>query len=999
MFKFDWKQCGIFLFAFLCSGLLFAQNAAVPLKTTVEINGKAVLPSNGTVAGVWFFSDGENSSQLLILGHPNAGLSQTPNYRVWADLNAKDQIRINIPFNQIVDAGLLSCSVQQKAETSATATVLWEEAELPKIEATSNNATNKLSDRIELPFAPSKGISLKIKAAEQPVVVELSHFVCQTSDSVSIPISLDPVRRPQSFDPIPCSPDFRPALEQALIEWDWRMQDGIETPLEPRTYLQAIEKRLPQGLELINDIEENLAEDEDQMVEVREKWSNLTERFNALKSEEATDNAELLQQRETTAEELWKELHQTKREILLTNPLFDVGPMVFAKHVPSGFSHQLTQVYGYVSRPGGGIFVLEEPGKSMKTRLLSGDLPNGNYMHPTVSFDGKKIWFAFCETEKAPNAWHDPEKVSDRYHLYQMNADGSDVKQMTDGDFDDFSPTVLPNGDIIFSSTRRGGFHRCGGGPCFVYTLAKMNADGSDPHPISFHETNEWNPEVLNDGRIVYTRWDYVDRDAVYYQNLWSTRQDGTDVRIYYGNNTFNPCGIWESKSIPGSSKIMAIGAPHHGMSAGSIMLIDTTKGVDGSEPIKRLTPEVLYPEGEVPLPLPPQLPAMSDFDTVIPGAWQAFREADRITTLSEEQKRWPVHCFKSPWPLSEKYFIASYSFDKLLGEAGPNIPNQFGIYFCDAFGNRELVYRDPNISSVWAMPLAERPEKPNYLSTLPEKDVPSTGQFFIQNIYESWPWKMPENIKSLRIVQVLPKTTPNANNPMVGAANASPGKQILGTVPVEEDGSVFFEMPAKTPVLFQALDENGKMVQGMRSLVYLQPGESASCTGCHENRMSSVPLTQSIASKKETPTQIKPGPDGSKPLSYPILVQPVLDRLCVECHNNDKAEGNINLTGEPEGQYTKSYNALIPFVSYTAWGLPEGNYEPMTTPYRFGTHASKLIKILDDGHYDCQLTDEDKERLYSWIDGANALFYGTFNVENQKRQQMGERIEGPDLE
>jgi cytochrome c553 len=231
----------------------------------------------------------------------------------------------------------------------------------------------------------------------------------------------------------------------------------------------------------------------------------------------------------------------------------------------------------------------------------------------------------------------------------------------------------------------------------------------------------------------------------------------------------------------------------------------------------------------------------------------------------------------------------------------------------------------------------------------------------------------------------------------MVGVASASPGKQLLGTVPVEEDGSAFFEAPAKTPILFQALDENGRMVQGMRSLVYLQPGEAASCVGCHEDRTTAVPSVKTIASTKK-PAQIVPGPDGSKPLSFPILVQPVLDRACVSCHNAEKAEGGFDLTGTPTERYTKAYEALTPLVPYTAWGNPEGNYEPRTEPDRFGSRPSKLTKLILNGHYDVKLTPEEWERLNVWQD-LNALFYGTFNPADQARQQRGERIEGPDLE
>ncbi len=827
-------------------------------------------------------------------------------------------------------------------------------------------------DRIRI--VPPGAAPLEFSAENGPSVVET------VSD-----LPLDPVRRPWSLGPTACSGEFAPAIETALIEHDWRLQDGIDTPLETRTYKEAIERMLPGIESLLAD----LAADGTPSPE-------LQNRFAALKGKTAFDETH------------WKELHRLRREIVLANPLFETGPLVFAKHVPSVMSHQLTQTYGYTARPGGGLFVLDQPGRSMRLRGLIGDrLPTGSFAHPEAGYDGRKIYFAYCETSESPKFWRDPETLNRRYHLYEMNADGSDLRQLTEGDYDDFNPTPLPDGRLIFISTRRGGYHRCGAGPCYVYTLASMNP-GTDepPRTISFHETNEWDPAVLNNGQVVYTRWDYVDRDAVFYQQLWSARQDGTNVRIYYGNNTFIPCGVWEAKPIPGSGKVMATAAPHHGMSAGSIIMLDTKLGVDGPEPLTRLTPDARFPEGEALLAAGVALPEPSDFDSPVPFSWDALNRPDRpgkrVLEPTEQERRWVGHCYKSPWPLSEKYFIVSYSYDRLRGEAGPNIPNMFGLYFVDVFGNKELIYRDPNISSVWAKPLAARTLPPvldGGLDNLASK----TGTFYLQNVYESWP-KLPggeENkITALRIVQVLPKTTPNANAPMVGAANASPGKQVLGTVPVEADGSAFFECPAETPVLFQALDARGRAVQTMRSLTYLQPGENMSCIGCHENRMQTFTPDRQALALRRAPSKIAPGPTGSKPMSYPILVQGILEKHCVSCHNAAAGEknGGVLLTGEAEGAFSRSYNSLIKQVSYTAWGLPEGNFEPLTEPDRFGARNSALVRLLEKGHYDVRLSEEEWDRLNTWID-ANALFYGTFKPEDQARQLKGEAIEGPDLE
>ena len=988
----------------------------------VSVNGKIVEPTFGTTAGCWFFHS-DDGSQALLLGFARGGVEQKPNYKIVADLNPGASIEFKLPQGSLSNVVKTSCKVRlpEGNHDVALASVQWRQDGVVKnsVEEELEDGLYRVESELELGShltslflcAPSEDSN----GATKRYAAEVYGFAYETAPSIGA-LSLEPKRKPQSLNPIETSPNFSPTLQKALIEWDWQMQDGIGTEREPQTYEAALALRLPQGRALIDDLKKTVDDETfepltpydpeigdkfDAFVEPLEafdtEWARLEKRFANLHASDKANG-------EKNARELWLEMRRLKRRILTESPYFQFGKLLFVKGAPSVMSHQLTQVYGYCARPGGGLFVLDQPGRSMEARdVTPSNLPLGSYMTPELSFDSQTLYFSYCDVDRTPKAWRDPDSMKFRYHLYSAPVDKLETKlhasKLTDGDYDDFAPLLMPDGDLVFCSTRRGGFHRCGAGPCYVYTLARSRGDGSDPRPISFHETNEWFPTLAHDGRIVYTRWDYVDRDAVYYQQLWSARQDGTDVRIAYGNNTFNPPGFWEPKSIPGSDKIMAVGGPHHGMSAGSVVLIDSSKGVDGVDPIQRLTPDVLYPEGEAPLPLIPQLPELCDFDYVPASYWQAVRPAERAEQ-TPESRRWPVHCFKSPIPLSEKYFIASYSYDKLLGEAGPNLPNQFGIYFCDAFGGRELIYRDLNVSSMWAIPVRPRPVPPRVVSQLDEdlanQENPK-GAFFLQNVYESWPNKLPAKIKALRIVQVLPKTTPNANQPMVGAANASPGKQVLGTVPVEEDGSAFFEAPARTPLFFQALDENGRMVQGMRSLVYLQPGETAGCVGCHEDRTSAGTIAKTVASTRKA-SKILPPPDGANPFSFPILVQPVLNSKCLTCHNNEKAEGNVNLSGDPDGHYTKSYNALVSRVAYTAWGNPEGNYEPLTEPDRFGARASALVKMLDKGHYDVRLSAEEWERLNTWID-ANALFYGTFNVEDQLKQQRGERIDGPELE
>ena len=820
-----------------------------------------------------------------------------------------------------------------------------------------------------------------------------------TVDGLETMLPLSPGGGNADACPAPVLPALRPALEQFLVEWDWRMQDGLQTERNPSSFTEATDRLLRRAEALIHDHQAqgwttNLAPA--LWVSLRQDWKDL---------------APLDAPEDARWERLWRKAHQARRALALSNPLLGDSSLAFVKQVPSMFSHQLTQYYGSCARPGGGVFSLDRPGRSMTAHALISQLPQGSCQHLDVSPDGQRLLFSWCAVPSTPR---NREEHLDRfYHLFEMKADGSGLTQLTRGDFDDFSPRYLPDGGIVFVSTRRGGFHRCGRGPCPVYTLCLAGADGSNPRPISWHETHEWDPAVLHDGRIVYTRWDYVDRHAVFYEQLWSARPDGSGVRIFYGNNTFNPVGIWEAQAVPGSHRIMATAGAHHAMTAGSIILVDPAQAPDGPGPITRLTPDALFPESEAPVI---QKPA---------GFWSARMDPEKPPEPPPEALRWPGHCYRSPYPLAENYFLAAYSFDPLVGEPTWNRANMFGLYLVDAFGNKELLYRDLNVASQWPMLLRRRPPAPCVISNAREQGAlmepasnrpqatpihasvsePPAGEgcFFLQDIHASWPALPPERIRALRIVQILPKSTPHINTPRVGIANASPGRQVLGTVPIEADGSAYFRAPAGLPLSFQALDSHGQALQIMRSVVYLRPGETASCIGCHEHRTTVPQANHSPLALGRPPSSILPGPDGCVPLSYPRLVQPVLDRHCVRCHNAAKPEGKVQLTGEPQGAYTVSYNALAPRVSFSAWGgkggdFRQSNSEPATQPGFFGARGSPALLKLMTNHYDVSLSAEDREHLVTWMD-ANALFYGTFDPQDQVRQQNGELIAGPQIQ
>lgn len=750
---------------------------------------------------------------------------------------------------------------------------------------------------------------------------------------------------------------FTARAAEPSVEADWRKQDGIGTPRLPGTYAAAIGRLFQRGDALVQDLKA-----------VSPAWETLRKEWSELRIGGEADSP--------TWENLWRRVHEVRRQIIFSNPLADTGPLLFVKQAAGTFSHQLTQVYGRYARPGGGIFVLDAPGKSPAVRqLASGRLGEGSFQTPEVSFDGRSVMFAYCATDQR-------QKDARYYHLHRMNADGTELRQLTEGVEDDFSPRFLPDGSIVFISTRRGGFHRCGSPGCPVYTLAAADADGGKIHLLSHHEVQEWDPAVLHDGRILYTRWDYVDRHAVFGQQLWTSWPDGTRPGGYYGNYTRNPVGLWESQPVPGSSQIMATAAAHHAMTAGSIVLVDVDRGQDGLGPLTRLTPETPFPESEYAVP-----------DGAGRARW--FQNAsDAKPANTPENLRWPGHCYRTPWPLSEKYFIAAYSFEPLIGEPHGNSASMFGLYLVDCFGNKELIHRDPEISSLWPVPLRARTRPPVLPSQL-VANAEREGTIVVQNVYTSESKLPAESVKRLRIVQVLPKTTSGKDRPPVGAAAGSPGKAVLGTVPVEADGSAHFTAPAGIPLLFQALDEKGQAVQIMRSATYLKPGEKVTCIGCHESRHSAPPAARLLQALARPPSRIEPGPEGSKPFSYPLLVQGMLNRRCVSCHSGPKPGGGLVLTGEPEGHYTFSYNALVKGVPYSN----DSNPYSRSRPGQFGARGSSVMKLLlEKGHYDVALSHEEIERLATWMD-VNALFYGTFDPAEQARQLRGEKIAGAKLE
>ena len=679
-----------------------------------------------------------------------------------------------------------------------------------------------------------------------------------------------------------------------------------------------------------------------------------------------------------------------RRKVVFSNPLLNFDKILFIKrhfcpNAETTGNHMCDQFFGFNAIKGGGLFVLEGAfsGHPTVRNVLENSVcqngrfkgqkltAEGGFLAPELSFDGREILFAWTEIADKEGDRHRYRTWDEHntYKIFRVNVDGTELTQLTDGTWNDFDPCYLPNGRIIFISERRGGYGRCHGRPVPSFTLHSMNRNGSDVLCLSPHETNEWQPSVDNDGMVIYTRWDYVDRGFSNAHHPWTTTPDGRDPRVIHGNFATNPSHRphFETslRAIPGSRKFTATAACHHGQAYGSIILIDPSVPDDNKMgPVKRLTPDQLFPESEV-------------------GTHGG-----------------PAN-YATAFPLSEHFFLCVYDANS-RSDAGTQ--NNYGLYLVDAFGNKELIYRDPEISCLDPIPLESRPVPPVIPSqtvlgkplepgktfTPPDpQDVPDYGIAGVANVYESlYPMPEGQQITQLRVIQLLPKTTPSANNPRIGFGDQKGARMVLGTVPVDDDGSAYFKLPVNRPVYFQALDADGLAVQSMRSATYVHPGEKLFCRGCHEPRTDSV-ARQMPKAWRRAASEITADVAGSRPFSFPLLVQPVLEKNCVSCHQKSRGEGkkapnlaaNISSVRDGGHWYT-SYASLRGYAFF--WDNAGFDSIPNTTPGHFGARASKLYPMLAKGHHDLKLSKEELHRIALWLD-CNSDFFGAYdNLQDQ---------------
>ena len=666
-----------------------------------------------------------------------------------------------------------------------------------------------------------------------------------------------------------------------------------------------------------------------------------------------------------------------RRRFILSHPALDFEALLINKHPPPGFSHQCDQYLGRHSGAGPGLVVLRDwkSGKPKETPLLAGKLPKGRVTHPDLSFDGTRIAFSYADHTVAKKAWR-------RFFIYEIGVDGTGLRQLTGTPTDalagwqgrrtimveDFDPCYLPDGGIAFVSTRCQSMGRCHTrryNPS--YLLHRMNGDGTGIRQLSFGEANEWDPSVMTDGRLIFTRWDYINRHDTFFQSLWTTRLDGTATAHFYGNYTRNPCMTAEARSIPGSRRVVTTAMAHHFYTAGSIITVDPHIGQDGMAPITRLTPDVPFPETE---------------------GWNLPR----------------MYC--TPWPLSEDLYLVAYS-PLPMGRGRPQAVNAFRIAILDRLGGREVIYEDPDMSCFAPIPLAPRPMPPVLPSMLPEKPAGNEGTVYIEDVQECEP-ALPKGVKihEIRVSSILGQPTPSV--PHRGKVRQEIVKRIEGYATVDGTGATAFLAPAGVPLQFQALDKNGMAVMTMRSAVYLQPGETLSCVGCHEQRSSAPPRARAAASPAVAALTPPAGPRYPGGFSFMKTVQPVLDRHCISCHGlKAKPAAKLSLLGTQtkfridgypnwprDIHATVSYESLLHRPGLIR--IAQRNRETASSkPDDYFARASKLAPFLLAGHCPSLLKDQAAFRcIVAWLD-LNAQYNGDYSWnrdEDRKAHPKGEK-------
>ena len=549
----------------------------------------------------------------------------------------------------------------------------------------------------------------------------------------------------------------------------------------------------------------------------------------------------------------------------------------------------------------GGRLCRLDPRSGDVTTIL--DDPLGGVRDPQVDYDGRRILFSYRRGGM------------EHYHLCEVNADGSGLRELTTGPWDDIEPTYVSDGGIVFVSSRGKRWVNCWLSQ--VAILYRCAADGSDIRPLSSNNEHDNTPWPLPDGRLLYTRWEYVNRSQVDYHHLWTANPDGTAQTVFFGN--LHPGTVYiDAKPVPGSDTIVASFSPGHGRTEheGRIGLIDPRGGPDAQTHARAIT---------------------ADDD------------------------------YRDPWAFSEDCFLAA------RGAA---------IVLVDGRGREQVIHRlsDPDAKDgCWChepRPLVPRPREARVAARTRLEEP--TGRMMLANVYQgrNMAGVNPGEIEHLLVLETLPKPVnfTGGMDPLsyVGTFTLA---RTLKTVPVEPDGSAFFEVPALRSVFFVPLDARGLAVKHMQSFAMVMPGETTGCVGCHEPRTQVAATRAPPRAARRPPSRIEPVAGVPDVLDFPRDIQPILDRHCLRCHDTAPRKGGVILAGDRGPMFSHSYYTLsVRRQLGDNRNQPRSNYPP----YGLGSGAAPLMRKLTPAHHDVQATDRERRTVALWLD-SGAAYPGTY--------------------
>ena len=571
---------------------------------------------------------------------------------------------------------------------------------------------------------------------------------------------------------------------------------------------------------------------------------------------------------------------------------------------------------------GGGALKLLDVASDQSRTLV--DVPQGIARDPEVHYDGQRLLFSMRRD------------IRDDYHIYEVGIEGQALRQLTKlPGVSDIDPLYLPTDEILFSGTREPKYCMCN--RHIMANLCLMDADGANVTQIGRNTLFEGHGALLPDGRVLYDRWEYVDRNFGDAQGLWTANPDGTNHVVYWGNNTSSPGGVIDARPMPSGETVVCTFTSCHDRPWGAIAIVDRRRAVDGRAGVVRTWPA-------------------EAIERVDQGGFDSY--------VSLRPK------YEDPFPLDSQFILCS----RMTGEG-----EQMGIYLLDVFGNETLLHVEGQ-GCFDPMPLRTRPRPPAIPVRRDWGD--GDGLFYVDDVYDGTHMAGVKRgeVKWLRVVE-SPEKRFFAAQAWGGQGIAAPAmdwhdfnnKRILGTVPVEPDGSAYFSVPSGKFVYFQLLDERGRMVQSMRSGTLVQPGERTGCVGCHDNRLGAPRTKRALAKSPET---LRPWYGEPREFGFRAEVQPVFDRQCLPCHDWGGEGGkSVVLAGDRDLTFNASYNELWRKGLVKVAGAGPHTNLPAKS---WGSQASRLVKAIDSEHHGVKLSTEDWDRIVTWVD-LNAPYYPTY--------------------